>query len=184
MVANTALADSRRVALLTAFGVAVGSGVFALSGLLGLIVLVKALPHFNEVMPVLGGGYLAYLGVRMVRDRNAGLSSGTGTSTAVHHVPSFSAFRTGLLTNLTNPKAWAFYVSLFTLVMSPQSSVWVKALLAFLMFFISLFWYVAVALLISSERIRPLFGRFQPVIQTLLGLMLMFLGIRLFFAGF
>lgn len=179
MVANTSLAGSRRVALHAALGVAVGSGVFALAGMLGLIMLIKSLPYFDQVMPVVGGAYLAWLGFRMVRDRHAGIPAGPDAILATELIPSFSAFRTGLLTNLTNPKAWAFYVSLFTLVMSPQSQPWVKVLLAVLMFFISLFWYASVALLISSERIRPLFTRIQPGIQLLLGLLLLVLGSRL-----
>jgi threonine/homoserine/homoserine lactone efflux protein len=179
MVANTSLAGSRRVALFSAFGVAVGSGLFALAGMLGLIVLVETLPYFDRVMPVVGGGYLTWLGGRMVLARRAGLAR--AAAVPLPPVPSLSAFRTGLLTNLTNPKAWAFYISMFTLVMSPQCPAWAKAMLVVLMFFISLFWYVTVALLISSEHIRPLFQRSQPVIQSVLGLTLMVLGVRLLF---
>jgi threonine/homoserine/homoserine lactone efflux protein len=181
MVSNTALAGSRRIALLAAFGVAVGSGIFAVAGMLGLIVLVKTLPYFDEMMPVIGGGYLAYLGVRMIRERHAALSAEPWLNAAARQVSSFSAFLTGLLTNLTNPKAWAFYVSLFTLVMTPQTPPWTKSLLVILMFLISLFWYGTVVLLISSERIRPLFSQFRPLIQTTLGLLLVYLGVRLFF---
>jgi RhtB (resistance to homoserine/threonine) family protein len=181
MVSNTALAGSRRIALLAAFGVAVGSGIFAVAGMLGLIVLVKTLPYFDEMMPIIGGGYLAYLGVRMIRERHAALSAEPRLNAAARQVSSFSAFLTGLLTNLTNPKAWAFYVSLFTLVMTPQTPPWTKSLLVILMFLISLFWYGTVVLLISSERIRPLFSQFRPLIQTTLGLLLVYLGVRLFF---
>lgn len=183
MVANTSLAGSRRVALLAALGVAVGSGIFALAGMLGLIVLVKTLPYFRQVMPFIGGGYLGYLGICMVRDRHAGVAQASSRPAGLSTAPLFSAFRTGLLTNLTNPKAWAFYISLFTVIIAPGYSVWMKALLVVLMFLISLSWYAFVVLLITNSRIRPLFHRFRPSIQTILGLFLLLLGVRLLFVG-
>lgn len=184
MVATTSLAGPRRVALLAAFGVAVGSGIFALAGMLGLIVLVGSLPYFDQIMPLVGGSYLIYLGLRMVLARPAGIPAvAGGAQDSMPEVASFAAFRTGLLTNLTNPKAWAFYISMFTLVMSPQCPVWARCLLVVLMFFISLLWYVAVALLVSNERVRPLFHKLQPVVHVMLGLLLVGLGIRLFVAA-
>ena len=177
MVVNTSLTASRRTALLTALGVAVGSGIFALAGMLGLIVMLKTLPHFDAIAPLVGGGYLVWLGLRMVC-RRAGMQGGTapGDRPAIR---SFRAFRIGLLTNLSNPKAWAFYLSLFTLVLAPQTSGGLQALLVLIMFLISLGWYAAVVLITRGNRFRVLLDRFQPHIQGLLGLLLFGFGLRL-----
>ena len=176
LVAGTSLAGSRREALQTAFGVAVGSGIFALSGLVGLLVLVKTLPYFDTLMPIAGGAYLLYLGIRMIRERSVMLAADPGVSQPGSHL---AAFRTGLLTNLTNPKAWAFYLSMFTLMLAPGCPLWGKALLAVLMFLISYCWYTTVVLLITDRRTRPLFDRSLPAIQTVLGVSLVAMGGRL-----
>jgi threonine efflux protein len=180
MVVNTSLADSRRAGLFTALGVAVGSGIFALAGLLGLILLISSLPHFAVVVRIAGGGYLAWFGVGMIRKvlrrpRGSAVVPGNVRSQA----SPLKAFRTGLFTNLTNPKAWAFYFSLFTLVAAPSTPLWAKIFLNLTMFLISFTWYSSVALLLSDRRAQPHFLRLQPLIQGVLGILLVLLGGRL-----
>ncbi len=180
MVVNTSLADSRRAGLFTALGVAVGSGLFALAGLLGLILLVSSLPHFAVFIRLVGGGYLAWLGLGLVRKaflrpRGSAMVPGMVAS----HASPLKAFRNGLLTNLTNPKAWAFYFSLFTLVASPATALWAKVFLNITMFLISFGWYSSVVLLLSDRRTQPHFLRLQPLIQGVLGVLLLGLGGRI-----
>ncbi|AMV71619.1 LysE family transporter [Desulfuromonas carbonis] len=179
MVVSTTLGDSRRAGLFTALGVATGSGLFALAGLLGLILVINTLPHFATAVAVLGGGYLAWLGATMVGRLFRPRLPLTAATVAAGGRSPLQAYRAGLITNLTNPKAWAFYFSLFTLVLAPGAPLWAKVFLNLAMFLISFGWYALVALLISERRVQPLFLRAQPLIQALLGLMLIFLGGRL-----
>lgn len=174
LVVDTSLADSRRAGLFTALGVAVGSGLFAMAGLLGLLVLITSLPHFAAVIRVAGCGYLAWLGAGMILRalrRPAGNAVIAGTPPS--RTSPCKAIRTGLFTNLTNPKAWAFYLSLFTLVAAPFTSPWVKVFLNLVMFLISLVWYTSVVLLISDRRAQPHLLRLQPLIQGVLGILLL-----------
>ena len=184
LVVNSALSGSRRTGLLTALGVATGSGLFGLAGLLGLIVLVQSLPNFAVLSRLVGGGYLAWLGIGMVRQSRSGNGAVGGRKPATVQTDSaLRAWRTGLLTNLTNPKAWGFYIALFTVVITPGFLLWHKVLLNLTMFFISLFWYAFVAAMISSPRFRPTFQKVQPIVQLILGLLLIVLGGRMFIPG-
>jgi len=183
LVVNTSLADSRRAGLYTALGVAIGSGLFALAGLLGLILLISSLPHFAVVVRLLGGGYLAWLGAGMLRQalrRPRGNAVVAGGARA--QARPLKSLRTGLFTNLTNPKAWAFYFSLFTLVAAPSTPLWAKLFLNLSMFLISFSWYASVVLLISDRRVQPHFLRLQPLIQGVLGGLLVLLGGKLVLA--
>lgn len=180
LVVNTALAHGRRSGVQTALGVAAGSGLFALAGLLGLILLINSLPHFAFLVHLLGGGYLVWLGATMVwRLRRPLLPAGTSAGPSSGGIRPVRAFATGLLTNLTNPKAWAFYFSLFSLVITPGISLGEKGFLNLAMFLISFGWYAAVALLIAEPRLRPGLARSQPLIQGVLGVLLAALGSRL-----
>jgi threonine/homoserine/homoserine lactone efflux protein len=175
LVTNTALGESRRAGLLTALGVATGSGLFALAGFAGLLVLVHSLPFFGIVMRFVGGGYLAWIGFEMLRNcRGNGRAEVPDES--VIEGSCLLSYRTGLLTNLTNPKAWAFYLSLFALLTNPAFPLWAKASLNISMFLISFAWYAMVASLISSRRFQPVFISLQPLIQGTLGLLLILLG--------
>jgi len=181
-VVNRSLTDSRRVGIYSAFGVATGSGIFAIAGLLGLIVLISALPYFSTLIRYLGGGYLVYLGISMLlscRHQQLPVASvGNGAQLAP-----LKAYTTGLLTNLTNPKAWAFYLSLFSLMIENELPFWAKAFLAVSMFLISFTWYALMALLVSDRRVQGKFFRAQPLIKSLLGSLLILLGGRLLLRG-
>jgi len=180
LVMNRALTDTRRSAVYTAFGIAIGSGLFALAGMLGLILLISSLPYFSAAIRILGGSYLIYLGITMLwscRKRDQ-LPTADISGQVVPKLP-FSAFLSGLATNLTNPKAWAFYFSLFTLVINPDTPFWVKMFLVLVMFLISFGWYAAMAILVSDRRIQRRFLDVLPYIRSVLGSLLVFLGGRL-----
>jgi RhtB (resistance to homoserine/threonine) family protein len=181
-VINRSLTDSRKTGFYSAFGVATGSALFAVAGLLGLIVLISALPFFSTLMRYLGGGYLLYLGISMIFTCRQQTLAEHGSDRSVSMAPWF-AYYTGLLTNLTNPKAWAFYLSLFTLMIENNLPLWAKAFLALSMFLISFSWYALMALLISDRRVQGRFLTFQPVIKSLLGSLLILLGGRLLLRG-
>jgi threonine efflux protein len=175
LVTNTALGQSRRAGLLTALGVATGSGLFALAGLVGLLVLVHSIPYFALITRFVGGGYLVWIGVNMLRHcRNK--NTPDTLSNAQREPSPLASYRIGLLTNLTNPKAWAFYLSLFALLMNPDFPLWGKVFLNTAMFVISFAWYAIVAVLISSRRFQPVFLALQPAIQGTLGVLLLVLG--------
>lgn len=183
MVVNTALSDSRRSGIFTSLGVATGSGLFALSGMLGLILVVNSLPNFAIIARIVGGAYLLWLGYNLLRlSRNMSVAP-TQQSTETSTMSRSTAYRTGLLTNLTNPKAWAFYFSLFTLVMTPDTPFWAKAALNLSMLVISFAWYAFVAILITDRRVQPKFIRVQSVLQSCLGFVLIWLGGRLLIAS-
>lgn len=180
LVLNRTLTNSRQTGIYTALGVATGSALFAMAGLMGLLLLISALPHFPVASRFIGGTYLAWIGLQMLyktvtASKQKAFVSSTSSISPRH------AYRTGLLTNLTNPKAWAFYLSLFALVVSPSIPLWGKGLLNLAMFLISFFWYATVAIMISNNLVRPLFLRGQVLIQGVTGLLLVWLGGSLFF---
>jgi threonine/homoserine/homoserine lactone efflux protein len=179
MVLNTALASSRQTSLVTALGVATGSGLFALAGLFGVISMANSLPYFAVIMGAVGGGYLLYIGAGMLLNLRATVRNKSRAPVAAPRVLPLHAYRTGLVTNLTNPKAWAFYISLFTLVLVPTFPLWARIFLSGAMFLISLLWYATVALLATNHRIQPIMERILPVFQGGLGLLLIWLGGRL-----
>jgi threonine/homoserine/homoserine lactone efflux protein len=178
LVLNSSLLQSTKVGAFTAIGVATGSGIFALSGTFGVLIVITSIPYFALAIKWIGGGYLIYLGVTMLRQKSN--QEGITKEGAVRLKPA-EAFSRGLGTNLTNPKAWAFYLSLFTIIIPPEISLFDKVVLTASMFFISLCWYSAVALLISHSKFQSKFQRHQTTLQTLFGLMLLILGGTIFF---
>ncbi len=179
LVVNRALTSSRQSGIYTAFGVATGSGLFALAGLLGLILIINSLPYFSSLVRLAGGGYLIYLGASMLWTCRRAPGGTIESSPGALLVKPRSAYLSGLATNLTNPKAWAFYFSLFTLVVDGYFPLWAKGFLTLAMFMISFGWYATMAMLVSDRRVQRHFLSFQPLFKSILGALLIMFGGRL-----
>ena len=177
LVINRSLSVSRRSGLYTSLGIATGSGLFALAGLIGLLLLIYAIPYFATLIRFAGGGYLLYLGFGMLFSGNRMLPDLRQSEPAEEmQMSRFSTWRSGLLSNLTNPKAWAFYLSLFSLFINISFPLWAKLFLTGSIFLISWGWYSSMAVLISDQRLQEKFSKVQPVVTAGLGGLLVLFG--------
>jgi len=115
MITHTALTqDWRRVAAALA-GNSLGSTTLALAALAGMAALLAAFPWLRLVIHVIGGLYLVWVGIRLVRRSLAGSASAT-LAGAVGSDPQTSlgrAFAVGLATALSNAQAVIFITSIF-----------------------------------------------------------------------
>jgi threonine/homoserine/homoserine lactone efflux protein len=102
LVLRAAVSSGPRAAVLAGAGVSLGILAWGAAAGLGLAALVTRAPHLYDALRLAGAAYLLWLGVRTWRD--AGHADPAG--------PASGWFRSGLVTNLLNPKVGAFYLSL------------------------------------------------------------------------
>lgn len=105
-----------------ACGIFVGDTVLMLLSATGMASLLHATPALFMVVKYAGAGYLAWLGVGLLRAAIAGWrqrTTQTGTATAAPVADAARPFRTALLISLLNPKAILFFVSFFVQFVDP-----------------------------------------------------------------
>ena len=106
LVLRTAAAEGARRAALAGAGVALGCFAWAAIVAAGLGALLAASHEAYAALRWLGAAYLMWVGYRMLRrPRSRFVMQDVGRRSGA------SAFATGLLTNLLNPKVGLFYVS-------------------------------------------------------------------------
>jgi threonine/homoserine/homoserine lactone efflux protein len=105
-----------RAGVAAVLGINAGCVVHALAAAFGLAALLAVHPAAFQALQWAGAAYLAWLGLGMWRDawRPGRATSSVDTAEAAHR-PAWLDFRTGLLTNVLNPK-----VALFFLAFLPQ----------------------------------------------------------------
>jgi threonine/homoserine/homoserine lactone efflux protein len=106
LVLRTAVARGVREAALAGAGIAAGCFGWATLVAFGLGALFAASAHAYAGLRWAGAVYLLWLGYRMLRSPRRTFVTGSAPAAGKH-----KAFRTGLLTNLLNPKVGVFYVS-------------------------------------------------------------------------
>ena len=165
--AQLAASCSRRHGVVASAGVATGTVIWGLAGGLGIKSLFTAAPMLYLAFKLIGGCYLIYLGLKLFK-RSAPSMSQT-LLPAEPRRSLFSAWRFGLLGNLSNPKAALFVTTAFASTMPPSPSPTLLALAVITMATLSFSWYTSVALVFSSERMANAYGRSRKWLDRFAG---------------
>ncbi len=174
VVARTTIAESRLAGSITALGLGLGSVIWASGALFGLTSLFKIAPWTYQAVAIAGGVYLIYLAVQLWRHapepmpEMSQIAARRGT-----------ALLRGMLTQLSNPKPAIFFGSIFVTMLPPHPSVTLVACVLPMVFVIEVCWYVLVACLLSSPRLRTSYARAKPWIDRGTGGFLGILGFKL-----
>lgn len=174
-----AMTQSRRNALLSATGVGLGILVHVTYSLLGIGLLIQQSLALFTVLKIIGALYLTWIAIQCLKSRAGGIHVETqGTKVQ----SGFAAFRLGFLTNTLNPKATLFFVSLFSVIISPGTPVAVQAGYGVYMALATGLWFSGVAVFFTLPRVRRGFDRFGHWLDRLMGGVLLVLAGQLLFS--
>ena len=176
VLSQLAAGRSRSAALGASLGIAVGATIFASLTMWGLAVVVTQIAWFGTVLRIAGAVYLVYLGLTIFHHASV---QGSPETMKPRGGDVLAGFRIGLLTALTNPKAIAFFLSLFAVALPPHMPGGEKLALLAAGFVIELSWYVLVAFALSTGWLRAKYARARATIDRVLGSGLVLVGVRL-----
>lgn len=169
----------RVAGMLTACGIGCGISVHVVYTLLGISALLQGTPWMLSTARLLGAAYLLYLGVGLLRSQSGGrvdVSDGMICTQSPSH---WQAFRTGFLTNATNPKATLFFLAVFTTVVSSSTPLLVQAAYGVWMCMVNAGWFVLVSRVFSQPGIRQAFLSVGHRFEQIMGLLMVLLALRL-----
>ncbi|MBK1873076.1 MULTISPECIES: LysE family transporter [Marinobacter] len=169
-----ALCQSRRNALLTAAGIGVGILVHVSYSLLGIGLIIQQSILLFTILKIAGALYLTWIAVQCLRAQEGGVYVDTKNSS---QQTGLAALRLGFLTNALNPKATLFFVSLFSVIISPGTPVAVQAGYGAYMALATGLWFTLVAVFFTLPAVRKNFNRFGHWLDRLMG------GVLLLLAG-
>lgn len=178
VVVRESVAQGRRAGSWTALGVGCGIFVHVAYSLLGIGLIVSQSIVLFNLFKWLAAAYLVYLGWRALRARPMSLEAIDGANAAVAR-SAWRAFVIGFVTNGLNPKATLFFLSLFTVVISPDTPLLVQAGYGLYLAGATALWFLLVAWLFSRGRVRAGFARLGHWFDRLTGAVLIGLGARL-----
>ena len=178
LVIRNALRSGARAASLTALGVGAGSLAWAGAAVLGVAVILESSVVAFTVFKLAGAAYLIYLGIRSILGRSSPVQTSVSPARPVppdHRAP----LGQGVLNNLLNPKAGAFFVTVLPQFLAPGDSP-VRLVLMMLAYEVMVVgWLVAYGVVVSRARRRLVGSRVQRWMERATGAVLVALGVRL-----
>ena len=183
IVLKQSLAHGRRTAIWTSIGVGAAILLHVTYSLLGFGLLIRSSELWFNVVKYAGAAYIAWLGVQSLRAKPRSETAGEAALVAVVPPAGHGAFATGFLTNALNPKATLFFISLFVLVVSPQTPKIIQAGYGLWMCVATAAWFCFVSLVFTRPEIRGRFLRHGHWIDRALGVVFLGFAVSLVFAS-
>jgi threonine/homoserine/homoserine lactone efflux protein len=176
LVAKVTLERGRRPALVTSLGICSGLLVHATASALGLSVILATSAEAFTIVKLAGAAYLAYLGLRSLRDSFRAEVVAESAPRRRFATP----YLQGMLNNVLNPKVAIFYFTFLPQFIDPAGNVLAQSLLfAVAHAVMGILWLSAYAYVLA--RLSRLFARsgVRRWLERVTGVVLVGLGVRL-----
>jgi len=176
MVIRNSVTYSRRVGFWTALGFSLGVCVHIAYNLFGLAVIISQSIILFNVVKFFGAGYLIFIGLKSFKQKEVDLTV-EGIEKQKDLSPA-KAIWVGFLTNVLNPKATLFFMSMFAMVIGTDVPYGVVAAVSIGMLVSTVLWFSFVAFFMNITPVRRVFARVQKHVNRVFGAVLVGLGIK------
>lgn len=180
LIMQAALRLPLRYGIAICAGIATANAIYLLVPILGLEAI-RELEWLMLTLKYLGAMYLIFLGVMLLKTRRQSLASGK-TSSFLHSHHMGRQFMLGCMSGLLNPKNMIFYLSLFTVMVSPQTDIFTRILYALWMTLVVFLWDCLLILMVSQSRVKEWIGHGVFYVEKISGILLTALGFCLPFS--
>jgi len=172
---RNSLLYSRTIGIYTAVGFGLGICVHISYAVFGLSWLIANNELIFTVIQYLGAFYLMLIGIQSLRSFQSQI--GQETATASSRISPFRAVRIGFITNVLNPKATLFFLSLFSTMLNPTVGELTLVVIAVLLVVTTILWFSSVALLISHPHFTTTLKRYEKTVHRFFGVLLIGIGV-------
>lgn len=177
MVIKNSLQYSRRTGVFTAIGLGGGIAVHVSYCIAGIAVIISQSIFVFTILKLLGALYLIYIGFQAFLAKSSDIE--IKQQEHKKDISRIEALKIGFLTNILNPKATLFFMSLFAMFIPSETPNSVLFVLALLMIFMTIVWFVLVAIFFTQPKVQKSFNTFQSAFNKIFGGLLIALGVKI-----
>jgi threonine/homoserine/homoserine lactone efflux protein len=175
---NTMLYN-RKTGIFTAVGFGLGIGVHISYAVFGLTWLISNNEVVFSLIQYAGASYLVFIGVQSLRSQNIAISN--DSTKAKRKISKWKAVRIGFLTNVLNPKATLFFLSLFSTVLNPSVSSETLTLISIILVISTIIWFSLVAIFVSRRQFMIIVNRYEKRVNQFFCILLIGIGVVIVF---
>ncbi|NOI60111.1 LysE family translocator [Vibrio coralliilyticus] len=184
LVVQNATRYGRQTGLYIALGLSFGILLHSLLSLTGVSYLVHQQPTLFAVLQLAGGSYLFYLGYGALKAswltlRNNKQNDEPPAQTSLLLSNKRQAFSRGFATNILNPKALVFFVSLMSSLVPASMSLTGKGMALVILWGLSLLWFSFLAWALSTQRMQRKIHSLAVYIDSLCGVLFTLIGLSI-----
>lgn len=174
---KNSILHSKLIGILTALGFAAGVLIHVSFAIFGIAAIISQSTFLFSVIKYAGAAYLLYIGIQSLR--SSGFNKKINLEASKKELKNLQALWQGFLTNLLNPKATIFFLSVFSQFITTDTAWGTKIFYASTCVIMTFLWFSFVALVLSNPKIKEKFIKFTKWIDRVCGGLLIALAIKL-----
>lgn len=179
IVVQNSLLYSRRVAVCTAIGIATGVSCHIMAAVFGIGFIITQSTWMLITIKILAGGYLSYISYCSFKAGAKASDVDIKTAVPTQQISAFEGFRRGYFTNLLNPKCILFFLTLFTVVLDPDTPGPIMVAYCIMIYSTTLIWFVILAVCFSKEIVQNVFKNYAHWINRATGLLFLVIALKI-----
>jgi len=177
IVMKNSLAYGKKIGIASAIGVSTALLIHASYTILGFAIVLQKYIYVFKVIQIAGACYLAYLGILAIRSTFSGKEIDFEYSKTLGDNKTFlQGFKNGFLCNVLNPKAFLFFLSIFSQFITPDTPTWVEWIYGLEVILAVGGWFVILSVMSSSSYFRQTYQKCRNWLDRFFG------GLLLYFA--
>jgi threonine/homoserine/homoserine lactone efflux protein len=179
LVVKSAIKNNGKNAIGVAIGIASANALYITLCLIGVGSILAASIYVMVGLKIVGGLFLIYLAVQALRAHKSSynnLDISDSKNSDVIKTTFLKEFITGFMSGILNPKNLLFYLSLFTVVLTPEIGFAFKLGLGIWMTAIVFLWDLSIIFLLSTRKVRSKFTKAAYYIDKVTGALLGVIG--------
>jgi len=195
LILKQSIRYNRRIAIYTSFGIAAGIIVHVTYSLVGIGLLIASDERLFTALKYIAASYFCYIAWHCITAKKPDNELLAEKSNDTHHsltpndeskkdtsakLPSVKkAFLNGFLINALNVKATLFFVSLFSVVIAPETFLGIKIAYGAYLVAATAAWFCFLSYMLTQERVRFVLQRKGYILDRIMGGILLLLAIQL-----
>ena len=179
IIVRQSISNGRHSALMTSLGIGIGILMHITICIFGLGIIIKESNLLFKMIQIIGSLYLSYLGIISIRSKDSSIKSKYYDEFRLN---AFESFKLGFLTNVLNPKATLFFLSLYVMIITNNTPFQFQIIFGLWMSFATGLWFTFLSLILTNKSVISRIEFMSTKIQKLTGLILIIFAIKLLFS--
>jgi len=181
LIARQSTLYGRDISIWASLGISIGILMHSFLSIAGIYVLLSLYPDFIFYMKIIASLYIASIGVRtLLVNSQIEISSLSDQK----NITSTKSFVMGFFTNALNPKAFLFFIMVFSLISNTNPSNETKILLGMYMAVATFIWFTLISISFSKISKGEFIKKNLPYLEKIIGVILILIALQILYLDY
>ena len=181
LIARQSTLYGRDISIWASLGISIGILMHSFLSIVGIYVLLSLYPDFIFYMKIIASLYIASIGVRTLLVNS---QIEIRTLSDQKNITATKSFVMGFFTNALNPKAFLFFIMVFSLISNTNPSNETKILLGIYMAVATFIWFTLISISFSKISKGEFIKKNLPYLEKIIGVILMLIALQILYLDY